>query len=171
MTFNCVYNSFHANGLHDTVTLVFKKLNIENSIAYCIASVDDTTVRYVELASFIGSAMMFRNDSILLAPLQWDKSANDIKLKDFIYFIPSNLRPTDIVTIKLHDRNIMLSGFRNETLNIAGQRLKDCLKIKITEQYKAAKKPYYAYVWLNKTNGIIKWIRVTQRTEVRDLRH
>lgn len=169
MKFNCTYNSFHANGLHDTINLVFKKLNIENTIAYCISRTDDVDCRYSELGSFLGSAMLFRNDSILLAPIQWDKSASKIRLEDFQYFIPPTLRKTDTVLIKLHDRNIKLTGFINKTLAIQGDKLKNCLKIKIIEEYKGVTYPQYGYVWLNKIYGILKWIRVTNRIELRDL--
>lgn len=167
MKFNCVYNSFHANGLHDTVILSFKKIDIENTTAYCISSVSDSDCRYSQLASFLGSAMIFRNDSILLAPLQWDKPADSIRLKDFLYCIPPNINLTDTVLIKLQDRNIILSNFEYAT--IEDHILEICLKIKITEEYKDVKEPYYGYVWMTKRFGIVKWVRVTGRTELRDL--
>lgn len=170
MTFNCVYNSFHARGLHDTVTLGFKKLIIESTIAYCISIVDDTECRYSELASFLGSAMIFTNDSILLAPLQWDKSTNRIRIKHFNYFIPPKFKKTDIVLVKLHDRSLKLSNFSYENLIIDGRTLENCLKIKITEEYNGVKEPQYGCVWLSKIYGIVKWIRVTDRVEVRALK-
>jgi len=54
-------------------------------------------------------------------------------------------------------------------LTIKGRELADCLKIKITEDYKGLKKPEYGYVWLHKNYGIVKWIRVTNRVEIRNL--
>ena len=47
MRFNCTYNPYHAKGLHDTVTLKFEKLEIENVTAYCISRVDDKNCQKV----------------------------------------------------------------------------------------------------------------------------
>jgi hypothetical protein len=167
MIFNCVYHTYSIG--YDTIRLNFKKLEIQNTHVYCISRIDDKDCRYGELASFLGSAMIFREDSILLAPLQWDKPARTLSLDDFKYFISSNLKLTDSILIPLHDRNIKLSNFTYETLKISNKILDNCLKIKITEKYIDLKAPLYGYVWLSKTYGIVKWIRVTERIEVRDL--
>jgi len=169
MTFNCTYNSFNSNGLHDTLTLNFKKFIVENEAAYCISHTDDSNCQYSDLAYFLGSALLFRNDSILLAPLACTKPIDGIKLKDFKYFIPPVMKLNDSVSISLHTRDIMLSGFQYDTLSINGTRLDNCLKIEITEYYQGLNGPLYGSVWLSKTYGIVKWIRATERTEIRDL--
>jgi hypothetical protein len=167
MTFNCVYYTYGVG--RDTVKLNFKKLDIQNTVFYCISGIDDKDCRYGELASFLGSAMIFKDDSILLAPLQWDKPASTLKLDDFKYYIQPNLKLTDSVLIPLHDRNIKLSNFAYETLTISNTILDNCLKIRVTEKYKNLNEPLSGCVWLSKTYGIVQWIRVTGRKELRDL--
>ena len=169
MTFNCTYNSFYSNGLHYTVNLNFKKFIVENEAAYCIARTDDSNCQYSEPANFLGSAILFRNDSILLAPLGWTKPIDSIKLQDFKYFIPPVMKLKDSVYISLNNRDILLSDFQYDTLTINDTRLDNCLKIKITENYQGLNGPLYGSVWLSKTYGIVKWIRATERTEIRDL--
>jgi hypothetical protein len=169
MTFNCTYNSFHSNGLHYTVTLNFKKFIVENEAAYYIARTDDSNCQYSEPANFLGSAMLFRNDSILLAPLGWTKPIDSIKLQDFKYFIPPVMKLKDSVYISLNNRDILLSDFQYDTVTINDTCLDNCLKIKITENYQGLNGPLYGSVWLSKTYGIVKWIRATERTEIRAL--
>jgi hypothetical protein len=59
--YNCIYNSFHGSGLHETVKLVWRKITIDRDTAYYISTTDDTTGVYAQLASFSGSAMIFKN--------------------------------------------------------------------------------------------------------------
>jgi hypothetical protein len=171
MKFNCTYNSFHANGMHDTLYLDFKKFKVNNEDVYSIAQIDDTKALYSELAAFLGCAMIFRNDSILMAPLESGKSSLAITLKDFKYAIPPTLTTADTLSIKMHDRVINFSKFKFETLRIKDKRIANCLKIQFTVKYENLKKPLYSYVWLDKSYGIIKWIRDTGRTEIRDLEY
>ncbi|THU38187.1 hypothetical protein FAM09_16025 [Niastella caeni] len=169
MTFNCTYNTFQYKGLHDTVTLNYKKFIVENEAAYCIVRTNDSNYQYSEPANFLGSAILFRNDSILLAPLGWLKPIDSLTLKDFRYAIPPVMKLTDSVFISLNDRDIVLSDFQYDTLTINGTRLDNCLKIKTTENYIGYFGPLYGAVWLSKAYGIVKWIRATERTEIRDL--
>jgi hypothetical protein len=101
--YNCVYNSYHASGLHDTVKLVWRKIPIANETAYYISSADDTTEIYSQLKSFSGSAMIFRNDTVLLASLTENQSPTLLKENDFSHIVAPNLKfpkPFDLAKLK-----------------------------------------------------------------------
>ena len=92
--YNCIYNSFHASGLHDTVKLVWRKILIDRDTAYYISSADDMTGIWAQLKSFSGSAMIFKNDSVWLASLTENQSPTELTKGNFNHILPPNLKFT-----------------------------------------------------------------------------
>lgn len=170
--YNCVYNSFHASELHDTVKLVWRKIPIAKETAYYISSADDTTGIYAQLASFSGSAMIFRNDTVLLASLTENESPSLLTKNNFSHIVTPNLRfpkPFDLAKLKWNFvMEIFIKDFQYEDVTIDNTVLKNCLKLNLLV-YDRSTKPDKATVWLSKDYGTVKWIRTTGRTEVLDL--
>ena len=59
--YNCIYDSFHAKGLQETIKLVYRQISIGNETAYYISDAMDSDGSGAQLASFLGSAMIFRD--------------------------------------------------------------------------------------------------------------
>lgn len=170
--YNCIYNSFHASGLHDTIKLVWRKIPIANQTAYYISSADDTTGIYAQLASFSGSAMIFRNDTVLLASLTDNQSPTLLTENDFNHIVTPNLKfpkPFDLAKLKwAFVMEIFIKDFQFENITIGDTVLKKCLRLNLIV-YDRSTKPDKATVWLSKDYGTVKWVRTTGRTEVLDL--
>lgn len=171
--YNCIYNSFHASGLHDTVKLVWRKIPIDRDTAFYISRADDTTGIYAQLASFSGSAMMFKNDTILLASLTENQSPTNLTKDSFSHILPPNLKfpkPFDLAKLKwAFVMEIFIKDFKFEDVTIGNTVLKKCLRLNLIV-YDRSTKPDKATVWLSRDYGTVKWIRTTGRTEVLDLK-
>jgi hypothetical protein len=103
LIYNCVYNSFHASGLHETIELVYRKVPIGGDTAYYISTATDTTGRRAQLAGFSGSAMIFKNDSVWLASLTENQSPTELTKNFFDHILPPGLRfpkPFDLAKLK-----------------------------------------------------------------------
>ena len=171
--YNCIYNSFHASGLHDTIKLVWKKIPIDRDTAYYISMADDTTGIYAQLASFSGSAMIFKNDSVRLASLTENQSPTELTKDNFTHILPPNLKfpkPFDLAKLKWSFvMEILIKDFQFEDVTIRNTVLKKCLRLNLIV-YDRSTKPDKATVWLSRDYGTVKWIRTTGRTEVLDLK-
>jgi hypothetical protein len=171
--YNCVYNSFHASGLHDTVKLVWRKIPIDRDTAYYISSADDTTGIYAQLASFSGSAIIFKKDTALLASLTENESPTELTRDSFNHILPANLKfskPFDLAKLKwAFVMEIFIKDFQFEDITISDTVLKKCLRLNLIV-YDRSTKPDKATVWLSRDYGTVKWIRTTGRTEVLDLK-
>ena len=171
--YNCIYNSFHASGLHDTVKLVWRKIPIDRDTAYYISSADDTTGIWAQLASFSGSAMIFKNDSVRLASLTENQSPTELTKDDFTHILPPNFKfpkPFDLAKLKWSFvMEIFIKDFQFEDITIGETVLKKCLRLNLIV-YDRSTKPDKTTVWLSKDYGTVKWIRTTGRTEVLDLK-
>lgn len=170
--YNCIYNSYHASGLHDTVKLVWRKIHIDKDTAYYISSADDTTGIYAQLKSFSGSAMIFKNDSVILASLTENQSPTELTKDNFNYILPPNLKfpkPFNLAKLKWSFiMEIFIKDFQFEDVTIGKTVLKKCLRLNLIV-YDRSTKPDKATVWLSRDYGTVKWIRTTGRTEVLDL--
>ena len=170
--YNCIYNSYHASGLHDTIKLVWRKIPIANETAYYISSADDTTGIYAQLTSFSGSAMIFRNDTVLLASLTENQSPTLLTKNDFSHIVTPSLKfpkPFDLAKLKWSFvMEIFIKDFQFEDVTIEKTVLKNCLRLNLLV-YDRSTKPDKATVWLSRDYGTVKWIRTTGRTEVLDL--
>ncbi len=171
--YNCIYNSYHASGLHDTVKLVWRKIPIGKETAYYISSEDDTAGTYAQLASFSGSAMIFKHDTVLLASLTENQSPTLLTKNDFNHIVTPNLKfpkPFDLAKLKWSFvMEIFIKDFQFEDLTIGKTVLKNCLRLNLLV-YDRSTKPDKATVWLSPDYGTVKWIRTTGRTEVLDLK-
>lgn len=172
MYYNCVYNSFHASGLHDTVSLVYRKIAIGGDTAYYVSSVTDTAGIWAQLASFSGSAMIFNNDSVWLASLTENQSPNELTREDFTHIISPRLRfskPFDLAKLKWSFvMEIFIKDYQFEDIPVGDTVLKQCLKLNLLV-YDRSAKPDKSTVWLSRDYGTVKWIRTTGRVEVLDL--
>jgi hypothetical protein len=171
--YNCIYNSFHASGLHETIKLVWRKIPIGTETAYYISSEDDTTGTYAQLASFSGSAMIFKNDTVLLASLTENQSPTLLTKNDFNHIVTPNLKfpkPFDLAKLKWSFiMEIFIKDFQFEDVTIGKTVLKNCLRLNLLV-YDRSTKPDKATVWLSLDYGTVKWIRTTGRTEVLDMK-
>jgi hypothetical protein len=171
--YNCIYNSFHASGLHDTIQLFWRKIAIDKDTAYYISSANDTTGIWAQLASFSGSAMIFKNDTALLASLTENQSPTKLTKDSFSHILPPNLqfsKPFDLAKLKwAFVMEIFIKGFQFEDVIIGDTVLKKCLRLNLIV-YDRSTKPDKATIWLSKDYGTVKWIRTTGRVEVLDLK-
>ncbi len=171
--YNCIYNSFHASGLHDTIKLVWRKILIDRDTAYYISSAEDTTGIWAQLASFSGSAMIFKNDSVRLASLTENQSSAKLTKDNFSHILPPNLKfpkPFDLAKLKWKFvMEIFIKDFHFEDITVGDIVLKKCLRLNLMV-YDRSTKPDKATVWLSREYGTVKWIRTTGRTEVLDLK-
>lgn len=171
--YNCVYNSFHATGLHDTIRLVYRKIPIGSDTAFYISNVSDTAGISAWLASFIGSAMIFKNDSVWLASLAQDQDPNELTQKDFDHILPPRLiftKPFELARLKWSFvMEVFIKNYQLEDISIGDTVLKRCLKLNLMV-YDRSTNPDKSTVWLNRDYGIVKWIRTTGREQVLDLK-
>jgi len=172
LVYNCIYDSYHASGLRDTSELVYRKILIGKDTAYYISTADDTTGRWAQWASFSGSAMIFRNDSVWLASLTENQSPTELTEKNFNHILPPNLRfskPFDLAKLKWSFvMGVFIKDYQFEDLWIGDTVLKKCIKLNLIV-YDRSTKPDDATVWLSKEYGTVKWVRTTGRVEVLDL--
>ena len=172
LVYNCIYNSFHASGLHDTITLVYRKIPIGTDTAYYISRAEDTTGVWAYLASFSGSAMIYKNDSVLLASLTENQSPTKLAKKDFSHIIHPGLtfsRPFDLAKLKWSFvMEVFIKDFEFEDIYVGDTVLKECLRLNLLV-YDRSTKPDTSTVWLSRDYGTVKWIRTTDRVEVLDL--
>ena len=170
--YNCVYNSFHASGLHDTIELVCRKIPIAGDTAYYISNATDTTGIRAQLASFSGSAMIFKNDSVWLASLTENQSPTELTKKNFDHILPPSLRfskPFDLAKLKWSFvMEVFIKDYQFEDLSVGDTALKKCLKLNLIV-YDRSTKPDKSTVWLSRDYGTVKWIRTTGRVEILDL--
>ncbi len=173
LVYNSIYDSFHAKALQETVKLVYRKVSIGSETAYYISNVTDSDGSGAQSASFLGSAMIFRNDSVWLAPLTFNESPNQLTQKNFNYVLPPNLtfsKPFELAKLKWNGfvKEVFIKDYQFEDLSVGDTILKGCLKLNLLV-YDRLKEPYHTTVWLSLDHGIVKWIRATGREEVLDL--
>lgn len=170
--YNCIYNSFHATGLHDTIKLVWRKIPIDKDTAHYVSGVDDTTGIWAQLASFSGSAMIFKNDTVWLASLTENQSPTKLTKKDFTHILTPGLtfsKPFDLAKLKWSFvMEVFIKDYEFEDVTIGNTVLKKCLKLNLLV-YDRSTTPDKATVWLSRDYGTLKWIRTTGRTETLDL--
>lgn len=171
--YNCVYDSFHAQGLHDTIKLVYRKIPIGKDTAYYISDAGDTTGSWAWLASFAGSAMIFKNDSVWLASLTENQSPTNLTQNNFDHILPPGLQflqPYELAKLKWSFiMTVFIKDYQLEDISIGDTVLKKCLRLNLMV-YDRSTKPDKSTVWLSRDYGIVKWIRTTGRKEVLDLK-
>jgi hypothetical protein len=170
--YNCIYDSFHASGLHETVKLVYNKISIGNETAYYISDAKDSDGSGAQLATFLGSAMLFRDDSVLLASLTLDENPNKLTQKDFDHILPPTLtftKPLEVARLKWSGliMEVFIKDYQFEDLTVGDIILKRCLRLNLIVYDRSM--TLKSTVWLSLDYGILKWIRTTGREEVLDL--
>ena len=153
----------------DKTKLIYKTITIEGYKVYYAIETADTLKKEAIIGSshFLSSALIFKNDSVLLAPVFRLAELHKLKFYDFKYYIPPFVKTKDTITIIDGKKKMLLYNFKKATLLLNGKEYKDCLNIKIIEHWPDA--TYSAMVWLSKKYGVLKWIRTTRRVETRDL--
>ncbi len=113
---------------------------------------------------FLFSALLFQKTQIKLADFFFTYELSELTLKDFVNTVPAMVQPNDTVRIKVGDRTTLLSGFKMADVEIPTYSKKiNCLLIDHTDIWPET--TYRGQVWISKEYGIVKWIRVTGRTE------
>lgn len=131
---------------------------------YAIASTDHKRIQgKIGIGHFLHAAMIYRNDSVLVAP-GLEKDTASIQLRDFTFVIPPRIHKNDSVVLVSGRKKLVLQDFRFERLTIGNKHL-HCLKISITESWPGIN--YYGTVGLNRNYGVVKWIRTTGRIDTR----
>jgi hypothetical protein len=170
--YNCIYDSFHAQGLHETIKLVYRRIPIGSETAYYISKATDSDGSGAQLDSFIGSAMIFRNGSVLLAPLTLNESPSKLTQESFDHSLPPSLTFSKIFELaKLKwsglTMEVFIKDYQFEDLTVGNTVLKKCLKLNLIVHDRSM--TLKSTVWLSLDYGIVKWIRTTGREEVLDL--
>lgn len=155
----------------DTLKLVneviYKTINLEGNKVFYALRVNDTSTLNPTIGSnyFIDCAMLFKDDSMFIASVYYKDDLNKINLKNFKTYIPPTLKISDSISYYWKKKKTTLTNFHKENLIIENKKFKNCLKIKIIEDYPETIK--YSYVWLDKKLGLIRWIRATGRVDTR----
>lgn len=127
--YNYIYNSFHASAPPETIKLVWRNIPIDRDTAYYISSADDTTGIWAQLASFSGSAMIFKNDSVRLASLTENQSPTKLTKGNFSHTLPPNLKfpkPFDLAKLKWSFlMEIFIKDFQFEDITVGDIVLKN----------------------------------------------
>ena len=170
--YNCTFDSFHALGLHETVNLVYNKIQIGSDTAYYISNAEDIDGTQSQLASFLGSAMIFKNDSVLLASLTLNERPDKLTKQNFSRVLPPNLnfaKPFELAKLKWYDliMEVFIKDYQFEDLSIDSTILTRCLRLNLIVYDRSM--VLQETVWLSLDYGIVKWIRTTDREEVLDL--
>jgi hypothetical protein len=126
-----------------------------------------------QLASFSGSAMIFKNNSVWLASITENQSPTELKKDNFAHILPPNLKfskPVELAKLKWSFvMGIFIKDVKFEDISVCDTILKKCLRLNLTV-YDRSTKPGKATVWLSREYGAVKWIRTTGRVEVLDLK-
>lgn len=156
--------------LFEKIVLCYKTMIIDGKTAYYVIDTSDINKKDPSIGPkhFLSSAMIFSEDSILLAPVYKKSDLLKLNSKDFDYAIYSVVKKKDTLrfvdkTLHQADRQILLFDFRKEKININEKKIKNCLYISIAERWPDT--TYFGKVWLHKKYGVVKWIRVTGRIE------
>ncbi|MBL7918911.1 MAG: hypothetical protein JNJ40_01275 [Bacteroidia bacterium] len=90
-----------------------------------------------------------------------------IRKKDFFIFLPKKIsvgyRNTIINPEKTKQTTLIVDGI--EDLVVNSILLKNCIKIRLEEFWPKHGNKLTAFVWLQKNEGVVKWIRTTNRVE------
>lgn len=172
--YNCIYDSFHAKGLHETIALVYRTIKIGDETAYYISRIEDTTGKGAWLSSFTSSAMIFNHDTIWLASLHDGESVSSLKPEDFWHMLTPQSKidsPLMLSNVKWAQfiESTCIGSFEFDNVSIGDTMLSNCLKLNLL-QYDRGSEPCQSTVWLDKNLGVVKWIRCTGRTEVLDVK-
>ncbi|UAY53042.1 hypothetical protein [Ferruginibacter albus] len=154
-----IYNSF------------FQSYRLNNVSIYYVVDEEDLARGNSAFASadyFLNSAMIFRNDSVLLAPFGDLGDIKQLQPGDFKFVIPKHVNSSDTIKIVHEEKTILLFGFNKTKLKLNKVSLKNCLNIKVQEKWEGGN-CYQGEVWLHKKYGLVKWMRVTGRVEERKL--
>jgi hypothetical protein len=113
---------------------------------------------------FLFSAFACIKNELALAPFYSKRELRNLNPESFSNYIPATVNSSDTLRLKDEERTTLLYGFKMVDLEIAGHPEKiSCLKIEQMDLW--PKKNYHGEVWISKEYGIVKWIRVTGRTE------
>lgn len=158
------------DSIYETSDIVYRTINIEGHKAFYALETSDLlqTNPAVGPNHFLYSALIFKDDEVLIAPVHRLKEAKQLRLSDFRFRIPSTLRRKDTVTIQDGHKKMLLCHFKKESIVIGEKKFKDCLKVELVDIWPS--KTYRGYVWLSKEHGILKWIRTTGRVETKDIK-
>lgn len=154
----------------EKIVLCYKSIRIDGKIAYYIIDTNDINKKDPSIGPkhFLSSAMIFSQDSILLAPIYKKSDLLTLNFKDFDYAIYSVIKKKDTLrfkdkTLPQADKQFLLYDFRKEKISINEKKIKNCLYISIAERWPDT--TYFGKVWLHKKYGVVKWIRITGRIE------
>ena len=155
--------------ISEKIVLSYKTIRIDGKIAYYVIDTSDIIKKDASIGPkhFLSSAMIFSEDSVLLASVYKKSDLLKLNSKDFDYAIHSvkkkdTLRFAD-KSLPQADRQILLYNFRKEKISINDKKIRNCLYISVAERWPDA--TYFGKVWLHKKYGVVKWIRVTGRIE------
>jgi hypothetical protein len=158
------------DSIYETSDIVYRTINIEGHKAFYAMETSEllTTNPAVGPKHFLSSALIFKDDEVLIAPAHRLKDVKQLRLSDFRFRIPSSVKRKDTVTIQDGHRKMLLCQFKKESIVIAQREFRDCLKVELVEIW--PKETNRGYVWLSKEHGILKWIRTTGRIETKDIK-
>jgi hypothetical protein len=166
------FNRYSDSMRYDTVKKIFRSVKIGKDQAYYLVKAQDTAEHYfmIEANYFTRVAIILKGDSILLAPVFDRFGIDKLAIDSFKFFIPPRVRSKDTIRI-IDDLNIQygIHGFKKTNTIVNGRKLKNCLNIKIDENYLGTGEAYFGEVWLNRKYGVVKYRYSTGRLEQRQL--
>lgn len=158
------------DSVFETYDIAYRTINIEGHKAFYALETSDLlqTNPIVGPKHFLFSALLFKDDEVLIAPVHRLKEVKQLRLSDFRYRIPSSVKRKDTVTIQDGHKKMLLCQFKKENIVIGQRKFRDCLKVELVVIWPESTSR--GYVWLSKEYGILKWIRTTGRIETKNLK-
>lgn len=147
--------------------IVHKTIDIDGNKAFYAVATKDTLRENPNIGTnyFLGSALIFSNDTTFIAPVYEKVELTKLKFSDFKYKIPPSVTKKDSVVIIDHKKRVVLYNFHKTTLTIDKKKFADCLAFEIRDVWPDAL--FGEKIWLHKKYGLLKWIRSTGRIETR----
>jgi hypothetical protein len=147
--------------------IVHKAIDIDGNKAFYAVATKDTLRENPNIGTnyFLGSALIFSNDTTFIAPVYEKADLTKLTFNDFKYKIPPSVTKKDSVVIIDRKKRMVLYNFRKTTLTIDNKKFADCLSFEIRDVWPDAL--YGEKIWLHKRYGLLKWIRSTGRIETR----
>ena len=164
--YDCQFLRAGKDTLFETIEVIYKTHLVEGEeILYSIRKRDlEKQNPIAGTSNFLFSVMLFKDNSVRIAPFFWKEELNTLKPQDFGEKFPTKVKQKDEISFKHNEKTIILTDFKIENLKTKNLGvIKGCLAFKKIVKRDSGTKE--AYIWLHKKYGVVKWIRKTGRIE------
>lgn len=157
-----VYTNNNGYGESDTIecrSALLKNINV----FYFAECYSKTQLISIGTSVFGPGIYFYKNDSLFAIEADFENEIAEKDPKSAALLLPAVMAPGYSVTFDFGLEKHIFTYLSNEDLTIENTIYKDCVKIKIIEQWPGT--IYLGYVWLQKGKGMVKWMRSTGRID------